>query len=589
MKRLYTIILILLLTACSAAQSPEIKEEQIPTIPAEWLTKLPTPGVTRRSESLQDVREAELPATASPEPLVLVEAESPGVEIGSTSTPILRLPKLFGRLWTISAGPGVPQDIIRETRALAADHPDDFLWVEPGSLPTDLTLSLNGQRQLGTWLYVVAAPFATLADEISEDDLETLWSTNKKEENKLILTPNVFAYLQVIWGEPGVNVIIEDNDDLVDALWAQRPSLTVLPFHELRPDLKVLSLNGESPFDPDFSVDGYSLLSAIGLEGEPEALDAFLDAWDGQESNYDPNKLTTVAMTGVTALVRATATQMEIDGITSPAVDVGPVLRAADFAHISNEVSFTPDCPEPSPVGGTSFCSQDGYFELLTEIGTDIVELTGNHLNDWGAEYVGRTIDMYEAAGMDYFGGGRDAQDAARPALIEHNGNQIALVGCNFFGPVYAWATETTAGSRVCGPEFYDEIAELKADGYVVIATQQYTEYYQYPPMPEQERDFHAIADAGAAAVSGSQGHHAQGFDFHDGAFIHYGLGNLFFDQMDMMGTRQAFVDTYSIYDGRLINVDLWTGLIENYSTPREMTTAEREETLQAVFEASGW
>ena len=36
-------------------------------------------------------------------------------------------------------------------------------------------------------------------------------------------------------------------------------------------------------------------------------LAAFFGAWDGAESNFDPDKLTTVAMTGVTALVRATA------------------------------------------------------------------------------------------------------------------------------------------------------------------------------------------------------------------------------------------------------------------------------------------
>ena len=589
MKRLYTIILILLLTACSTTQSPGLNEEQIPTIPPEWLTKPPTPGITRQPENRQVIKEEGLPPTASPEPFVSVEAESLEIEVEPTSTPIIRLPKLFGRLWTISAGPGIPHEVINEAQALAANHPDDFLWVEPGSLPTDLTLMLNGQKQLGEWLYVVAAPFATLEDEISESELEALWSSNKQGNQKLVLAPNVSSLLEESWGEPGVNVVIENSEDFVDTLWAQRPSLTVLPFHALRPDLKVLRLNGETPFDPDFSLAEYPLSLEFGLEGEPEALDAFWEVWDGQETNYDPQKLTTVAMTGVTALVRATATQMEIDGITSPAVDIGPVLRAVDFAHISNEVSFTPDCPEPNPVGGTSFCSQDEYFELLTEIGTDIIELTGNHLNDWGAEYVGRTIDMYEAAGMDYFGGGRDAQDAKRAAIIDHNGNHIALVGCNYFGPVYAWATETTAGSRECDSEFFDQIAQLKEAGYVVIATQQYTEYYQYPPMPDQERDFQAIADTGAAAVSGSQGHHAQGFDFHNGAFIHYGLGNLFFDQMDMMGTRQAFVDTYSIYDGRLINVDLWTGLIENFSTPRKMTTAERQETLQTVFEASGW
>ncbi|MBW7958829.1 MAG: CapA family protein, partial [Candidatus Promineofilum sp.] len=100
---------------------------------------------------------------------------------------------------------------------------------------------------------------------------------------------------------------------------------------------------------------------------------------------------------------------------------------------------------------------------------------------------------------------------------------------------------------------------------------------------------FAELALAGATAVSGSQAHHAQGFGFENDTFIHYGPGNLFFDQMDMMGTRQTFVDTYVIYDGRLISVELWTGLIENWARPRLMTPEERADLLRSVFEASGW
>jgi hypothetical protein len=96
--------------------------------------------------------------------------------------------------------------------------------------------------------------------------------------------------------------------------------------------------------------------------------------------------LTRIALTGVTALVRATAYNMEQNGILWPGEDVAPVLQAADFAHASNEVSFAPDCPYPNPIGGTTFCSRDSYFELLTHLGIDLMELTGNHLNDWGAD-----------------------------------------------------------------------------------------------------------------------------------------------------------------------------------------------------------
>jgi len=35
--------------------------------------------------------------------------------------------------------------------------------------------------------------------------------------------------------------------------------------------------------------------------------------------------------------------------------------------------------------------------------------------------------------------------------------------------------------------------------------------------------------------------------------------------------------------------VELWTGLIENYCCPREMTAEERRAALTAVFGASDW
>ena len=44
----------------------------------------------------------------------------------------------------------------------------------------------------------------------------------------------------------------------------------------------------------------------------------------------------------------------------------------------------------------------------------DIVELTGNHNNDYGAKYSASTIETYKELGWDYFGGGLDLEDAGR-------------------------------------------------------------------------------------------------------------------------------------------------------------------------------
>ncbi len=494
--------------------------------------------------------------------------------------------------FNLSAEPGVPAELLASAREATAQLPELFGWSDdPGSSDRPgARLVVNRAQPVARWVYALAAPFATVADGIGLEGVQAGWQSGSSELGRLVVDQETADAFSVRWGPPGAAAQVVDRANVVAALWAARPSWTLVPFDRLQPELKVLQVDGQSPLAAGFDPGVYPLVTTIGLEGDDRAVGQLRQLWKGPAANFDPGRLTRVAMTGVTALGRATAYQMEIGGITTPGQVVGPVMRAADIAHVSNEVAFAPDCPYPNPVGDPLFCSRDGYLELLQSIGTDVVELTGNHVNDWGPENLVHSMDLYEAAGMETFGGGRNLAQAEEPALFEHNGNKIAFVGCNPVGPAYAWATADRAGSRPCNePAFSNQITSLHDQGYLVIATLQYSEFYQYAPTVQQQADFRALATAGAAAVSGSQGHHAQGFDFYDGAFIHYGLGNLFFDQMDMLGTRQSFVDTYTIYEGRLLNVDLFTSLIENWCCPRAMTAAERADLLQSVFSASGW
>jgi hypothetical protein len=105
--------------------------------------------------------------------------------------------------------------------------------------------------------------------------------------------------------------------------------------------------------------------------------------------------------------------------------------------------------------------------------------------------------------------------------------------------------------------------------------------------------------------VSGSQAHYPHGLTFLDGRFIHYGLGNFFFDQMytpegsgprlfnpdelPIPGTRLEFIDRHIIYEGRHISTELLTAVLEDYARPRPMTDEERRVFLRDTFKASGW
>jgi poly-gamma-glutamate synthesis protein (capsule biosynthesis protein) len=135
-----------------------------------------------------------------------------------------------------------------------------------------------------------------------------------------------------------------------------------------------------------------------------------------------------------------------------------------------------------------------------------------------------------------------------------------------------------------------NKITDLRAEDYLPIATFQHFEYYTYAAQPNQIRDAGRMTEAGAVIVSGSQAHQPQAFEFSQGGFIHHGLGNLFFDQLDVSeATRQGFIDLHVFYDGRHISTDLVTIYFIDYARARLMTPGERSALLTAVFSASGW
>lgn len=404
---------------------------------------------------------------------------------------------------------------------------------------------------------------------------------------------NTFELFNALWGPAASgSVNIVPKSELVDYAWTHQPTWAIIPFESLDPRWKVLTVDGLSPIHKDFDLTGYPLKVPISLFGDPEAVELVKTNFVLPSTNRDPGKITVVAMTGVTALVRATAFMMEQNGITYPSQDIRNWLLNADITHISNEVPFAENCPYPDPVQAeVRFCSRDAYIQLLEDVGADVVELTGDHFQDWGTEAMFHTINLYRERGWQYYGGGMDLADGRKALLIENNGNRVAFIGCNGKGGSFAQAGETNPGAVACDLGWMaQEITRLKAEGYLVIATFQHHEYYSYAASPDQQQDFRQMAEAGAVIVSGSQAHQPQGMEFLNGAFIHYGLGNLFFDQYDLCpACRQGLIDRHVFYDGRYISTELLPIQFVDYSRSRPMTDDETSTLLQELFVASGW
>jgi hypothetical protein len=423
------------------------------------------------------------------------------------------------------------------------------------------------------WYYALVTPFPTKTDDVALSDIQNNWSgvpSGPFTGRPLWMDANTLAAFTALWGAPASGAVnVAAAGQLVDSAWADRSAWALIPFEALEPRWKVLGVDGQSPVHNDFQPDLYPLKINYRLQPAVFSLPS---------TNREAGKLTVLAMTGVTALVRGTADRMEKYGVLYPGEAIRDVLRLADLTHV--------------------FCSNPRYIALLEDIGVDIVELTGNHMLDYGPEAFLNTLDMYDSRGWKYFGGGRDLQASLQPLLVEHNGNRLAFIGCNYAGPPSDWATDSRPGSTPCDFDYMAaEVADLRSQGYLPIVTFQYVEFYYPEPTGQEKEDFRQMTLAGAVIVSGSQSHVPAAMEFEAGAFIHYGLGNLFFDQMShempdgslIYDTRNVFVDRSIFYDGRYIGTELLTYIIEDYARPRPMTESERIGFLSEIFSAAGW
>ena len=484
---------------------------------------------------------------------------------------------------------------------------DADVWIEIDNKLEDS----NPENFAATWMLVPVVSFFRNFDDISFENIKEFWTGNKEvlsyistdgSETQLILTEKIFEALKVILGESGnKNIKIVTEEDLQASI-ENNNSFSIIPFDAVEKKYKVLNLDNMSVFDKELDTASYGLTLGISVGiSNPEFENKITGSLAGITiTNRDVEKMASVLMTGVTALARGKTIGRRMDelGVLYPAEKIVDVLLDADITHISNEICFVEDCSSENRF--PLLCSAPEYIELLKYVGTDVIELTGNHMNDYGPEWMLYTLDIYDSLGWPYFGGGRNLEDSYKPVFFEVNGNKIAFLGVNSYGLANAneWAREDSPGAarwniwdEVEGEKDFAKvegiIKELKDAGYIVIFTFQYQETESYGPTESQVRDFQRIIGAGADIVSGSQSHYPMGVELAGDGFINYGLGNLFYNMRDILGLKQGIIAKHIFYEGRHINTILITTMLENLSQLRLTTPEERTVLLNSIFAGS--
>ena len=567
-----------------------------------WLlNRSPLSGQSATSSQMSEGDEPQVQVlfTATPAAVVALAQDAPSSPAGPTEAPTPQPPTV------VALGDGLPAALVQAVNQLAEDN--ERVLLAPGDGKTaglSLDWQPRGAEQPGgvavyRQVYALAARFDTTFPQAESSLIVDLWRDAATEDavyNRMVVLSDTLPALVPVLGDAGPALqAVAEVDELIDAAWADETTLVLLPFDALTPELVVFAVDGQNPVDNRFDAEAYPLVATVYAHSSALASGASVLAELASASggtNRDPDRLTVLAMTGVTAMVRETAYQMDEFGPEWVAEVVGPELAAADITAVSNEVPFVPGCVTNTSADNLTFCSSPDYMAALEAVGADIIGLTGNHQNDYGRTDALTSLDIYAEAGLPVYGGGRTKEDAFAPLYIEHNGNRLAFLGANSYGPEFAWATDNGPGSA----EFDINIlsATIRAvkeqdKAEIVLVELQYQESYGVDPLWDQRQNFRLLSQTGADIVTGVQSHVPQAMEFDDGRLILYGLGNLFFDQMWRQDTREGLIVKHTFYAGRHISTQVLTTLLYDYGQPRWTSDAERASLLDRVFAASYW
>ncbi|MCW3474583.1 CapA family protein [Limobrevibacterium gyesilva] len=255
--------------------------------------------------------------------------------------------------------------------------------------------------------------------------------------------------------------------------------------------------------------------------------------------------------------------------------DALAVLRAAapDARIVNLETAITASS-QPWPKG-INYRMHPDNVGCLTAARIDCCMLANNHVLDWGEAGLLDTLSTLRRAGIARAGAGRNAAEAAAPAVLPLAGGARVLV----FG--YASSTsgvpqDWAAGAGTPGVDLLPDLSARTATRIaeaaqaqrqardLLIASVHWGGNWGHD-IPAPQRTFaHALVDGGFDVVHGHSSHHAKGIEAYRQKLVLYGCGDFINDYEGISGYEEFRADLVVIYlprldgeTGRLLSLEM--------------------------------
>jgi poly-gamma-glutamate synthesis protein (capsule biosynthesis protein) len=152
--------------------------------------------------------------------------------------------------------PGLPQALQNQIQL-----PDSIKLAESEAQATlKLTMSPDAADAVN-WTYVLVAPFSSLLEDATFEQVQAAWQGQNGLSAPLMVAEEDITALESLLGplsRQSVKVVSAAN--LLEEAWNSRDVFALVPFEDLAPKWKVISLNGQSPVSNQFVEEDYPLL-----------------------------------------------------------------------------------------------------------------------------------------------------------------------------------------------------------------------------------------------------------------------------------------------------------------------------------------
>ena len=299
----------------------------------------------------------------------------------------------------------------------------------------------------------------------------------------------------------------------------------------------------------------------------------------------------------------------------------GKFLRAADivFGNLETVVADL----EHLDGRGHGPRTDEWMIGAYVKAGFHIMNLANNPSMYRGVKGLLRTIEVLEKAGIAYGGGGKNLQEARRPAVVERKGVKVAFVCRTSVCTIDASAAADRAGLAVVriatayeapsplpkevpgAPPIIHTIpnaADVEALRQDITAAKQQADvvvvswHWGISPysggkgelVGYQKEMAHLAVDAGADLVVGHHPHLVQPIEVYKGKTIFYSLANFVHDGPSFRGKKQdTILARCRIRSGKINEVCFIPGRINEQNQPVLVQPAQAPELLSHVREVS--